>query len=474
MNDKVAGEGRGNGGGGLAGARPSNNGADKVNDKVDDKVYPTYFLPYQRAWIADKSPLKIIEKSRQVGISHADAYDSVVKAAMRDATLDVWVTSRDKIHARLYLEDCRKWAKILNHAAHYYGEMVFDEGKKKFTAFVLEFANGRRIYALSSNVDVIAGKHGHIKIDEYALHPEQRGLYAISMPGIMWGGQLCIISTHRGIESRFNRFIRDILDRANPMGWSHHRVSIQNAVAMGVVGKINEKTGRSETPEEFLKRMRQMCVDEEQWTQEFCCIPADENSAFLSYELIERNFGPDCLKNYGYLTMCENPLYVGMDVARNDHLCVIDVGELIGDVMWDRLRIEMRHTEYGEMERQLYRILDLPQVKRCCIDKTGNGEQLAERAMKRFGPKVEGIRFNATIKEELAYGVRQAMEDRRLRLDTDPNLVADLRGIKRDVTSAGNIRFLGESKDSHCDRFWAKALRQHAVKTRKFLGATVI
>ena len=26
----------------------------------------TYFLPYQRAWIEDKSPLKIIEKSRQV------------------------------------------------------------------------------------------------------------------------------------------------------------------------------------------------------------------------------------------------------------------------------------------------------------------------------------------------------------------------------------------------------------------------
>ena len=48
----------------------------------------TYFLPYQRAWIEDKSPLKIIGKSRQIGISHADAYDSVVKAAMRDITLD--------------------------------------------------------------------------------------------------------------------------------------------------------------------------------------------------------------------------------------------------------------------------------------------------------------------------------------------------------------------------------------------------
>ncbi|HTD87841.1 MAG TPA: hypothetical protein VK850_14790 [Candidatus Binatia bacterium] len=33
----------------------------------------TYFLPYQIAWIRDQSRLKIIEKSRQIGITYADA-----------------------------------------------------------------------------------------------------------------------------------------------------------------------------------------------------------------------------------------------------------------------------------------------------------------------------------------------------------------------------------------------------------------
>ncbi len=36
-----------------------------------------YFLPYQRRWILDTSPLKLIQKSRQIGIPYADAYHSV-------------------------------------------------------------------------------------------------------------------------------------------------------------------------------------------------------------------------------------------------------------------------------------------------------------------------------------------------------------------------------------------------------------
>ena len=63
-------------------------------------------------------------------------------------------------------------------------------------------------------------------------------------------------------------------------------------------------------------------------------------------------------------------------------------------------------------------------------------------------------------------GVHQArVATRRLR--------SDLRGIKKEVTLSGNIRFAGESGDSHCDRFWAKALRQHAARMRKEVGAFV-
>jgi len=52
-------------------------------------------------------------------------------------------------------------------------------------------------------------------------------------------------------------------------------------------------------------------------------------------------------------------------------------------------------------------------------------------------------------------------------IDADPKLRADLHGVNKEVTASGHIRFAGESPDSHCDRFWAKALRQWAA-TRRF------
>src|SRR5881409_1994785 len=112
-------------------------------------------------------------------------------------------------------------------------------------------------------------------------------------------------------------------------------------------------------------------------------------------------------------------------------------------------------------------------MRRACLDATGLGMQLAERARQRFGWKVEPITFTAAIKEEMAYRLRAAFEEKTIRIASDEKLRADLRGICKEVSSSGSLRFAGESGDSHCDRFWAKALRQHAVSRRSGVGAQV-
>jgi phage FluMu gp28-like protein len=153
-----------------------------------------------------------------------------------------------------------------------------------------------------------------------------------------------------------------------------------------------------------------------------------------------------------------------MDIARKHHLCVIDVGEKIGSVTWDRLRLELRDRPFSEIKSELYRLLRLRRLERACIDATGLGMQLAEEARADFGWKVEPVTFTASTKEELAFALQRDFEDRNLRIPSDPALRSDLRGIKKSVTASGNIRFLAESDDSHCDRFWAKALRQKAAR----------
>jgi phage FluMu gp28-like protein len=53
------------------------------------------------------------------------------------------------------------------------GQVVLD-AKTKLSAHALHFASGRRIYSLSSNSNALAGKRSHVKLDEFALHQDQR------------------------------------------------------------------------------------------------------------------------------------------------------------------------------------------------------------------------------------------------------------------------------------------------------------
>jgi phage FluMu gp28-like protein len=443
----------------------------KRSDALSPATGERFFLPYQRDWILDPSSLRIMEKSRQVGITFADAYDSVLKAGSNSARLDVWVSSRDETQARLYLEDCREWARILRLAADYCGTQLLEETQS--SAHVLAFANGVNIFCCSSNPNALAGKRGHVKLDEFALHPDQRLLYRVAKPVTTWGGTLSVISTHRGAHTLFNEIIQDARHRGNPMGWSLHTVPIQRAVEQGLVDRINRKTGGNECAEEFLARLRRECIDEEQWLQEYCCVPADESASFFSYDLIAGCQDPGCLRSFDYLESCANPLYLGVDVARKHDLCVLDVGEKIGDITWDRLRLELSGRTFSEIEHELYRLLELPAMVRACIDATGLGMQLAEQARERFGYKVEPISFTQTVKEQLAFGLRADFEDRKLRVPIDDRLTADLRALPKEVSLGGHIRFAGESADSHCDRAWAKALRQHAQRQNSEPGALV-
>ena len=452
-----------------------------------------YFLRYQRDWLVDSGRLKLCQKSRQVGLSYADSYDSVRKAAVRPGGRDVWVMSRDEVQAKQYIRYCRRWANILHYAAADHAQRVFVlPNGRSATVQVLTFASGASVYALSSNPDAIVGKSGHVKLDEFALHKDQRTLYAVAKPVIQWGGTLSLISTHRGAGTVFNEIIMEIRERGNPMGWSLHTIPIQKAVEQGLVEKIDAAnraagspglpagpTGVQDRREQWLAQQRAECIDEEQWLQEYCCVPADESAAFISYELINACTEAELrlLTVAGLLEAAarapQSAFYLGVDVARKKDLCVLDVGEKVGDVVWDRLRLQLLNRPFRELEEDLYRLLRLPQLKRACVDATGLGLQLAERARERFGWKVEPITFTAASKEELANGLKIDLEQRHVRLADDEPLRADLRGIRKEVTLSGNSRFAGESEGSHCDRFWAKALRQQAARHKVNAGALV-
>ncbi len=455
----------------------------------------TYFLPYQRSWILDRSPLRICEKSRQIGLSLADAYQSVRLAAPRQARLDVWVMSRDEIQAKQYLLQCKHWARILCFVAEEL-ELVVVSGSREITAHVLRFRNGRSIHCLSSHPDAIVGKSGHVKLDEFALHRDQRALYAVAKPVTQWGGTLSLISTHRGAHTVFNEIIQSIRHQGNPMGWSLHRVPVQAAVEQGLVEKIDAatggrlsaefrvsgselKAGNAELRAWWLARLRAECLDEESWLQEYCCVPADESAAFITYDMMtacEYPGGEAWERSPSTLDAPSAVLFLGVDVGRDHDLTVIWVLERIGGVFFTRAVECLPNQTFEAQEAALCAWLELPQVRRCCIDATGIGRQFCERAQRRFGSyRVERVTFTGPVKEELAYPVRAAFEDRSLRIPADAVIRADLRAIRKETTAAGNIRFTADrGKNGHADRFWALALALHAGRPARPAGEILV
>ncbi len=428
------------------------------------------FLPFQERWIKDNSRLKLMEKSRQIGVSWSTAYAADERTAQAGNKWDQWVSSRDDLQARLFIEDCKLWAQILQIAANDLGEKVIDE-KTKLTAYVLEFASGKRIHSMSSNPDAQAGKRGGRVLDEFALHPDPRKLWSIAYPGITWGGSMELISTHRGSHNFFNGLIREVREHGNPKNISLHRVTLQDALDQGFLYKLQKAL----PPEHEVQVMDEAayydfikagCADEESFQQEYMCDPADDDTAFLEYELIARcEYGSDeewepdleaCKKNGARL-------YAGLDIGRKKDLTVLWVFEALGDVLYTRKIIELKAMSKPDQEKILWPVMAL--MERTCIDNTGLGIGWTDDAIAKFGSyRVEGVTFTGRVKEELAYPVRGGMEDRTLRIPYRPEIRADLRAVTKVTTPSGNIRFTAErSENGHADRFWALALGVHAA-----------
>lgn len=428
------------------------------------------FLPSQERWIADRSRLKLMEKARQIGISWSTAYTAVERTSQAGAKWDQWVSSRDDLQARLFIEDCKMWAKVLDMAARDLGEMVIDE-KTKLTAYVLELSSRKRIHSMSSNPDAQAGKRGGRILDEFALHPDPRKLWSIAYPGITWGGSMEIISTHRGSHNFFNQLIREIRENGNPKKISLHRVTLEDALNDGFLFKLQQSLPQDHEVQAmdeaaYFEFIRSGCADEESFLQEYMCQPADDDVAFLEYDLIascEYGAGEKWEFDLDQLRAARGRLYAGLDIGRKNDLTVLWVFELLGDVLYTRKIIELKNMSKPDQEAILWPIMAL--MERTCIDNTGLGIGWTDDAQRQFGEyRVEGVTFSARMKEELAYPVRGGMQDKKLRLPYRPEVRADLRAVTKVATSSGNIRFTAErTSDGHSDRFWALALGKHAA-----------
>lgn len=423
----------------------------------------TFFLPYQIRWIQDNSRIKIMEKSRQIGLSWSTAYKTVRHAACFPNTY-YWICSRDTFQAQLFLEDCKSFANILNKS---FEEKMILQGNSSRSSLLLN--NGSALFVLSSHKNAQAGKHGSRILDEFALHENPEELYNISYPGITWGGQLEIISTHRGAHNFFNRLIEEIRNGNNPKHISLHRVTLTDALEQGFLKKLKTKLPADDPRQamdesDYYNFIKSSCATEKSFLQEYMCQPVDDDNAFLTFENLDGCFYEH---NTAWQQCTQGPCFMGVDLARTQDLSVFAIFEKYNDIYFLRTLKCLKNARFDEQEALFEQLFNTYPIQHACIDQTGIGCQFLERAQIHFGTHcITGIQFTTKTKENLAYNLKTHLERNALRIPRDEPLIQDLLSLKINEKSQLNAQ---HSTHGHADRFWAIALAINADNPRQSL-----
>ena len=382
-------------------------------------------LPYQKRWIADQAKIKIAEKSRRTGLTWAEAADAALNGSMSTAAggCDTFYVGTTKDMAREFIEAASMWAKAYDFAASEIGEEVLENEDKDILVYVINFASGFKIKALSSNPSNLRGMQGNVVIDEGAFHKDLAAILKAANALTMWGSKVRIISTHNGIENLFNTLIMET--RAGKrQSYSIHRIDIETACNEGLYKRICQVKKKEEWSEEgerkWLQELLSDCATEEDAREEYYCEPKSGGGAYLPRGLRERACrvdgpvlrftGSDAFNSAGesernaemkeWLEAVVFPELMRLDRSHRHALGedFARTGDLTSFapimVKPDTRRrvpflVELKNVPYNEQLQVLFTITEaLPRLSGIVIDSRGNGSYIGEAAFDKYGAMV--------------------------------------------------------------------------------------
>jgi phage FluMu gp28-like protein len=453
------------------------------------------FMAYQVKWAQDQSPVKIMEKSRRIGLSYAEAADDVLYAASAEGA-NVYYISYNKEMTQGFIQDCATWAKAFSAAASQIEESVIEEEDKQILTYTIHFDSGHKIQAFTSNPRNLRskGRPGErLVIDEAAFVDGLAELLKAAMAMTMWGGQVRIISTHNGEDNPFNELINDV--RAGRLPYSLHRVDFDDALRDGLYRKICAVTGQAWTVEGEAKwRAEIIARYRPNEDEELFCVPAQGGGAWLTRVQVEARMveapvirftgtkefnnatpGTRAVLMREWIEAELQPLLkrlnpqlrhaLGMDFARSGDLSVLAPAEVASN-LHERIPflVELKNVPYNQQLQVLFAVCDvLPRCSGIVIDSRGNGSYIGEAAEDRYGSLVVKLMATESWYRDNMPGYKAAFEDGTITLPKHDGLLADHRAIKL-VRGVARIPEGKTDGDSHGDRAMACVYAHAAAK----------
>lgn len=436
--------------------------AAAVREALGGKLAPAVLLSYQQAWVADQADVVLWEKSRRIGASWCDASDAVLTASAKDG-MDALYIGYSQDMAREYIDDCAMWARAFNRAAGELQEVMFDDTDdqgdiRQIKAYRIDFASGRKVLALSSRPRSIRGKQGKVTIDEAAFHDDLPGLIKAAMAMLIWGGRVCILSSHNGEDNPFNLLLKDV--RAGKLPYSLHSTTFTQALESGLYERVKLILGdrlKQSTRAEWEAAIRANYSDNA--AEELDCIPRMGSGVYIPRTLVERcqRDGLTVLRlakpaewMFNDRRLEEADIWIGdvlkpaidalanvrsvlgRDFGRSGDLSIESVLQETSAGHWKAaLTVELRRIPFDVQEKiNLYLLANLPLFHHAKYDARGNGQQLAETALLKYGP----ARIECVMATPMWYAAnfppyKAALEDQSIEIPKGEDEIADHRRV---------------------------------------------
>lgn len=494
--------------------------------KIDssDAKLSRYFLPYQLAWINDESRMRLAEKSVRIGWTYADAMKNTRKRLMYK-NRDYLFATKDQGSAVEYLRTCVEMADIFNFSRSIIARGEDSEtvsgtlpNGEKFTEQIkfnyLKFDNGSRIMAFSSNPYAMAVFGGDVGLDEFAKHANAEKLWETAQGRVTWGYDLGIWSAHDGTDTLFYQFAQEA--RAGKGGWSYYRVTMEDAVEMGLVEKINSvrcgarpssgaarpKTARAARAK-FIADCKLRARLPEIYEQAYNCNPCGSTSGIVSWHQIQlcqqdyeiprvhmeaeqitgafgafksgedlwraRNIEEFINSSFAELTKTRSEYRLGFDVAASGQgdLACIYVDRKEGPRLQLAGLFTCRTDDWHFLKTVLWTFLATLPAVRAAGDETGLGRQICWETAKKFPGQFVPVNF-AAEKHDLGFKLmNQLSVAEKIFPKSEPDVAQDFFSLRK-IFSGKSWKFI-EGKNllnaaSHCDIAWAGGLATKAAE----------
>lgn len=428
---------------------------------------PLRFEIYQAALLYNKERFRSVVKSRRVGFSFWIACEALARCHLRANHTSVIVSySQKDAQEKIY------------HARRLYETMPVGIQKPLDTDSKSELwfktpKGTSRIIAMPCKA--VRGIEGDLYLDEFAHYPDDQGVYQGSLAVLLRepNAQVTVGSTPLGKRGVLHEIAtkpdRHPMYQRREFPWwlselltTDRKRAAKEAWFMPTTERV--KTFGGEMIQQLL-----LAQDLQHFQQEFECCFLDDSSSYFSYDLIltcclDLEL-PEDLKQ---VEVGEGRLVAGYDVGRVRDASELFVFEQVDDHYVPRFRKTFRAAPFHKQEGFLRRVLQTLRLSRLSIDASGLGRNLAENLERDFGDVVRPEHFTAQSKERWVPNVKILLEQGRIALPHDRDLIRQIHSIRKKISPSGNVLFESpKDRHGHADAFWAMAL---AVQ-REQLGA---